>query len=91
MDFLIILTVGLISFGLACVVGRGIKAVNRALVKMGLLILLILLTPAIADAKGYAKCCGAHYVKPYVAKKGAVVQGHMSGDPHSGIHFKKVK
>lgn len=52
--------------------------------------------PKLAMAKGGAHYAqphvtrssqgGTHYVRPYVKKNGTYVQGHLSGNPGSGIH-----
>jgi len=45
------------------------------------LVAAILATSMPIFAKG-----GVHYVRPYVKKNGTYVQGHLSGNPGSGIH-----
>jgi len=31
---------------------------------------------------------GVHYVRPYTRRDGTQVQGHLSGNPNSGVHCK---
>lgn len=59
-----------------------------------MIVILSLLLPVIAYARGYhmgrmpsyRSHSGIHWVRPYVTRKGSYHRSHLSANPRSGLH-----